>query len=62
MREFSEENLAEAVVERFANTPDPRLKLLISSLVRHLHAHVREVEPSFDECRTTISIGSLVMI
>lgn len=49
MREFTEENLTEAVVERFANTPDPRVKLLVSSLVRHLHAYVREVEPSFDE-------------
>lgn len=49
MREFSEENLTEAVVERFANTPDPRLKLLVTSLVRYLHAYVREVEPTFDE-------------
>jgi len=49
VREFSEENLTEAVVERFANTPDPRLKQLVSSLVRHLHAYVREVEPTFDE-------------
>jgi hydroxyquinol 1,2-dioxygenase len=54
MREFSEENLTEAVVERFANTPDPRLKLLVTSLVRHLHAYVREVEPTFDEWMAAI--------
>src|SRR5215831_9282346 len=55
MREFSEENLTEAVVERFANTPDPRLKLLVTSLVRHLHACVREVEPTFDEWMAAIN-------
>jgi hydroxyquinol 1,2-dioxygenase len=49
MREFTEQNLTEAVVERFASTPDPRLKQLITALVRHLHAYVREVEPTFDE-------------
>lgn len=49
MREFSEQNLTEAVVERFGNTPDPRLKRIMSSLVRHLHAFVRDVEPTFDE-------------
>ena len=49
MREFSEQNLTEAVVERFGNTRDARLKLLVTSLVRHLHAYVREVEPTFDE-------------
>jgi len=55
MREFSEENLTEAVVERFANTPDPRLKLLVTSLVRHLHAYVRDVEPTFDEWMAAIN-------
>ena len=55
MREFSEENLTEAVVERLANTPDPRLKLLITSLVRHLHAYVRDVEPTFDEWMAAIN-------
>src|SRR5215471_1528926 len=55
MREFSEENLTGAVVERLANTPDPRLKLLVTSLVRHLHACVREVEPTFDEWMAAIN-------
>jgi hydroxyquinol 1,2-dioxygenase len=55
MREFSEENLTEAVVERFANTPDARLKELITSLVRHLHACVRDVEPTFDEWMAAIN-------
>ena len=55
MREFSEQNLTEAVVERFGNTPDPRLKLIVSSLVRHLHAFVRDVEPTFDEWMAAIN-------
>jgi hydroxyquinol 1,2-dioxygenase len=55
MREFTEENLTEAVVERLDNTPDPRLKLLITSLVRHLHAYVREVEPTSDEWMAAVN-------
>ncbi|HLK50113.1 MAG TPA: intradiol ring-cleavage dioxygenase [Bryobacteraceae bacterium] len=55
MREFTEENLTEAVVERFGNTPDPRLKLIMNSLVRHLHAFVRDVEPTFDEWMSAIN-------
>jgi hypothetical protein len=49
MREFSEHSITEAVVERFQTTPDPRLKAIMTSLVRHLHDFVREVEPTFDE-------------
>ncbi len=49
MRDFDEHNITEAVVERFGGTPDARLKQLMTSLVRHLHDFVREVEPSFEE-------------
>lgn len=42
----AEAALTEQVVARFANTPDARLKTLMQALVRHLHAFVREVEPS----------------
>jgi hydroxyquinol 1,2-dioxygenase len=31
------------VLERFAATPDPRLRELMTALVRHLHAYAREV-------------------
>ncbi|WP_395064994.1 intradiol ring-cleavage dioxygenase [Paraburkholderia silvatlantica] len=41
--------LTEQVVDRFANTPDARLRTLMQSLVRHLHAYVREVEPTQEE-------------
>jgi hydroxyquinol 1,2-dioxygenase len=37
------------VVDSFANTPDPRLRELLGALVRHLHAFVRETEPTIAE-------------
>jgi hydroxyquinol 1,2-dioxygenase len=48
-RDFDENNITVAVVEQFANTPDPRLKEIISSLVEHLHDFVRDVRLSFAE-------------
>ncbi|MFS8097915.1 hydroxyquinol 1,2-dioxygenase [Lentzea alba] len=38
-----EEQLTAEVVASFARTPDPRLKELMESLVRHLHSFIREV-------------------
>lgn len=49
MFDFNEHTITEAVVDRFAQTPDPRLKAVMNSLVRHLHDFVRDVEPSFEE-------------
>lgn len=49
MFDFNERTITDAVIDRFANTPDPRLKAILDSLVRHLHDFVRDVEPSFDE-------------
>lgn len=49
MRDFDENNITQAVIDRFANTPDARLKAVIGSLVRHMHDFVRDVEPTFDE-------------
>ena len=49
MRDFDENNITAAVVDRFANTSDPRLKDIMSSLVRHLHAFARDVRLSFAE-------------
>jgi protocatechuate 3,4-dioxygenase beta subunit len=47
--DFTEETAAAAVIDSFADTPDPRLRELLSCLVRHLHAFVRETEPSLPE-------------
>jgi hydroxyquinol 1,2-dioxygenase len=38
-----EEDLTATVVSSFDRTEDPRLKLVMQTLVRHLHAFVREV-------------------
>jgi|tagenome__1003787_1003787.scaffolds.fasta_scaffold20885465_2 protocatechuate 3,4-dioxygenase beta subunit len=46
---FSEERSAEVVAASFASTPDPRLKQVLTSLVRHLHAFVKDVELTEEE-------------
>jgi catechol 1,2-dioxygenase len=37
------------VLKAMSRTPDPRLREVMESLVRHLHAFVREVRPTADE-------------
>ncbi|WP_137124081.1 intradiol ring-cleavage dioxygenase [Roseomonas sp. HF4] len=54
MREFDEASLTEAVIRRFGETPDPRLRQVMQALVGHLHAFVRDIEPSFEEWQTAI--------
>ena len=44
MRNLTEENLTEAVVQRLAKCENPRFKTVMTSLIRHLHAAIREVE------------------
>ena len=41
MRNLTQDNITEAVLARLAQTPDPRLKEIMTSLVRHLHAFSR---------------------
>ena len=41
-------------MESFANTPDPRLRELLTHLVRHLHAFVRDTEPTIGEWQRAI--------
>jgi len=52
--DFTEETAADAVVESFALAPDPRLRELLTSLVRHLHAFVRDTEPTITEWERAI--------
>ncbi|MPZ88001.1 MAG: 6-chlorohydroxyquinol-1,2-dioxygenase [Nitriliruptorales bacterium] len=52
--DFSEETATEAVIASFADTSDPRLRELLTVLVRHLHGFVREVEPTLAEWRSAI--------
>ena len=44
MRNLNQDTITQAVLARFAGTPDARLKELMTSLVQHLHAFAREVK------------------
>ena len=44
MRNLNQETITQAVVARLETTPDPRLKEILTSLVRHLHDFAREVK------------------
>jgi hydroxyquinol 1,2-dioxygenase len=53
--DFTEETAAAAaVVESFAPSTDPRLREILTSLVRHLHAFAREVELTIPEWERAI--------
>ncbi len=49
MRDLTEENLTEAVLARYENCKSPRFQEIMRSLVRHLHAFIREVELTEEE-------------
>ena len=49
MRNFSEKTLTAAVLKRVAGAPDRRTRQIMHSLVKHLHAFVREVRPTQEE-------------
>jgi hydroxyquinol 1,2-dioxygenase len=49
MRNLTEANLTDAVVATMAGTKDPRLLEIMSSLVRHLHAFIRDVNLTEEE-------------
>jgi hydroxyquinol 1,2-dioxygenase len=43
MRELTPETITDAVLDQMATTPDSRLKAIMASAVKHLHAFAREV-------------------
>ncbi|AEV83652.1 Catechol 1,2-dioxygenase [Actinoplanes sp. SE50] len=51
----AEQELTDRVVASFADTPDPRLREVMRSLTRHLHAFVRDVRLTEDEWRAAIA-------
>jgi hydroxyquinol 1,2-dioxygenase len=51
---FSEARSAEVVSASFAGTDDPRLRLVLASLVAHLHEFVKDVQLTVDEWATAI--------
>jgi hydroxyquinol 1,2-dioxygenase len=49
MRNLNQHTITQAVLERFSTTPDPRLKEILFSLVKHLHDFAREVKLTEEE-------------
>ena len=49
MRNLTEDNLTDAVLATLGDTQDARLKTVMTSFIKHLHAFLREVEPTDDE-------------
>ncbi|HEX5328146.1 MAG TPA: dioxygenase [Acetobacteraceae bacterium] len=44
-----ESQVTDAVLAAFADTPDARLRTVMTSLIRHVHAFLREVRPTEEE-------------
>ena len=49
MRDLTEKNLTEVVIQKLDDTDDPRLKQVMSSLIQSLHAFISDIEPTQDE-------------
>jgi catechol 1,2-dioxygenase len=49
MSDNTEEQITHNVLDSMAQTPDPRLKTVMTSLIRHLHAFIREVDLTEEE-------------
>ena len=49
MRNLTQDNITQAVIARLAQTPDARLREIMTSLVQHLHAFARDVKLSEQE-------------
>jgi hydroxyquinol 1,2-dioxygenase len=50
----TESNLTDIARERWSDIPDPRLREIMTALVEHVHAFVREIEPTQAEWATAI--------
>jgi protocatechuate 3,4-dioxygenase beta subunit len=54
MSDNTEEQITQNVLDSMVQTSNPRLKVVMTSLIRHLHAFVREVELTEEEWMTGI--------
>jgi catechol 1,2-dioxygenase len=58
-----QEDVTPAVVEAYSNIPDPRLREIVTALVKHLHAFAREVhltEKEFEQaCGVIARLGQM---
>ena len=59
MRNFDEHSAA-AVIDRMSGCKDPRLRQIMTSLVTHLHAALREVEPTMQEWMSAVQFLTVV--
>ncbi len=46
MRDLDETSITDEVLQAISGTPDPRTRQISEALVRHLHAFIREIEPT----------------
>jgi len=60
MRNLTEANLTDAVLAKLEGAPDARFKEIMTSLIKHLHAFVREVELTEEEWMTGIQFLTAV--
>ena len=49
MPQYDDQELTAEVIRSFAATPNPRLKLILTELVKSLHGFVRNTDLSFEE-------------
>jgi hydroxyquinol 1,2-dioxygenase len=50
----TEETLTDIALKRWSDIPDPRLRQVMTALVKHVHAFVREIEPTQAEWGTAV--------
>src|SRR5262252_3741002 len=50
----TEDNLTDVALARWKDIPDPRLRQIMQSLIKHLHGFVRDIEPTQQEWAAAI--------
>jgi len=60
VRNLNQDTITQAVLARLADTPDARLRQLMTSLVQHLHAFARETRLTEDEWKFGIDFLTAV--
>jgi hydroxyquinol 1,2-dioxygenase len=50
----TEDNLTDVALARWRDIPDPRLRQVMQSLIKHVHGFVRDIEPTQAEWATAI--------
>lgn len=51
---FEEESSADVVLARMGENIDPRVREVMTSVIKHLHAAVKEIRPTYEEWMTAI--------